>query len=179
MRIVVPAVPGMLKPETLPAILASGWHVDVVPMLGLESYFELMGRLWGRAETFAIVEQDILVGPDSLIQLFTCSEPWCAFSYEVFAGDVATAYGHVGALGCARFRRSMMIEHPEAVLEAGKMDLHPVHPPRSYAVMDATLSRWLQACGYRPHQHLPNVEHLHHYNRADAYVPPAVASPHG
>lgn len=173
MRVIVPAAPGMLRPEVVPAILATH-GCEVVLMHYPESYFYLMRDLWREGKTFCIIEQDIVVDPaHHLIGFDNCPEPWCAASYEVYQGDLAEAYGFPGGLGCTRFRAELIARFPEAIEECGKMDLHPTHPPRSWAVMDSTLSQYLHG----PHQltpcrHYPNVEHLHVYDRENAYVPP-------
>jgi hypothetical protein len=174
MRVIVPAVPGMLKPEVVPAILETH-GCEVVPMLYPESYFYLMRDLWSAERTFCIVEQDIVVDPAHHLKSFdNCPEIWCAASYEVYQGDIADAYGYAGALGCTRFRAELIRRYPEAIAEAGKMDMHPVHPPRSWAVMDSTLAQYLHGPHQlTPHRHYPNVTHLHVYDRENAYHPPA------
>lgn len=172
MRVIVPATPHGLHARTLPAILRDNYQAHVVPMLGLTSYHDLMLSLWEAGEDFALVEHDIEVRPSTLRSFEECPNLWCAFSYEVYAGDVATAYGGPFALGCSRFRAQLLTEHPECVIEAGKMDLHPVHPPRSYAVMDSTLTQWLRSIpDLKVCHHLPNVIHHHHYLREHAYTP--------
>ena len=173
MNVHVPATPQGLHHRVLPAILRSGHTARVWPMLSEESYFELMALLWANGRDFAIVEHDVEVDPDSLDSLDTCPAPWCAFSYPVFAGDIAEAYGGPFGLGCVRFRRELLEELPQAVQLAGEMNLHPVHRPRSYAVMDSTLTRVLRAHGVQVHQHFPNVTHHHAYLREGAFVAPA------
>jgi hypothetical protein len=175
-RVVVPATPRGLHPLTVPAILEAGYVAEVHPMLIQESYWELLRGLWDEGNTFAIVEHDIGVTRDQLFALEDCGRPWCAFSYEVYAGDLAAAYGGPYGLGCTRFRYEILQKIPGAVEEAGTYDQHPVHPPRSYAVMDSTLTRVLRSHGHEPHQHFPNVVHRHVYNRADAFVPAPVES---
>lgn len=137
-------------------------------MLEVEAYYNLCAQLWREGEAFAIVEHDVELLGGELAAFEICPEPWCAHSYEVFAGDVATAYGGPFALGCVRFSADLMASYPWAVEEAGKLDLHPVHPPRSYAVMDSTLTCILRKVA-QAHQHHPNVKHHHNYIRAGAF----------
>jgi len=171
-KIVVPATPGGLHHSVIPAILRQGGAPIVWPVGPGEEYFELIRLLWAAGRDFVIVEHDVEIPPGALAGFVVCPSPWCAHSYEVYAGDVATAYGGPYALGLARFRAELMAAHPEAVEEAGKMNLHPKHPPRSYAVMDSTLTRWLRGpCRREPCQHFPNALHHHAYNRTGAYVP--------
>lgn len=172
MRVFVPATPTGLHPATLPSILRDGYQAHVVPMTGVESYYELIGHLWAEMEDFAIVEHDMELHTGALESFERCPNLWCAFSYEVFAGDIAEAYGGPFGLGCCRFRKELLIEFPDAVVEAGKMDIHPVHPPRSYAVMDSTLTHWLRGpYNQKVCQHRPNVTHHHRYLRAGAFWP--------
>lgn len=175
MRVVVPATPAGLHPRTVPAILEAGYWAEVWPMLGAESYFHLIAGLWARAEdSFVLVEHDIEVHPGALESLERCPEGWCAFSYEVYAGDLAAAYGGPFGLGCTRFRRELLEAYPHAVAEAGEMDIHPLHKPRSYAVMDSTLTQVLRGPHrLQVHQHHPNVTHHHRYMRDGAYTPQA------
>lgn len=172
MQVIVPATPDGLHPRTIPAILRAGYSPEVVPMLEVESYFDLLRHQWAEGDTFAIVEHDIEVGPRSLRELEECPHEWCAFSYEVFAGDLATAYGGPFGLGCCRFRAGLLERIADAVTQAGTYDQHPVHPPRSYAVMDSSLTYVLRAHGLTPCHHGPNVAHHHEYMREGAYVPP-------
>jgi hypothetical protein len=184
-RVVIPATPDGLHPTTIPAILRSGWAAHVEPCNYTEAYFDLLSKLWAERIDFAIVEHDIEVGPDTLDRFADCDHLWCAHSYEVYAGDVAAAYGGPFALGCARFRAELMERFPDAVEQAGKMDIHPVHPRRSYAVMDSTLTHWLRGPygpdhgGVKVHQHAPNVRHHHAYVRTGAFRPIPEPSPSG
>jgi hypothetical protein len=182
-RVVVPATPDGLHPSTLPAILRSGWAAHVEPMTYTEAYYDLLCKLWADKIDFAIVEHDVEVNPETLDRFAECDHLWCAHSYEVYAGDVSAAYGGPFALGCVRFRAELMERFPDVVVEAGKMDIHPVHPPRSYGVMDSTLTHQLRGPfgpdrgGVKVHQHAPNVGHHHAYVRAGAFRPIPQPSP--
>lgn len=178
MRVVVPATPGGLHARTLPAILESGWAAYVEPCLYTEAYFDLLKKLWADRVDFAIVEHDVEVFSGVLDRFAECDHLWCSHSYEVYAGDVATAYGGAWALGCTRFRAELMERFPDAVERAGEMNIHAVHPPRSYQVMDSTLTHWLKG-PYRVnvHQHLPNVTHHHRYVRTGTFPPYKAAAP--
>lgn len=175
--ILVPATPDGLRATVVPKILAAGYTCVVSPMLNVDSYFKKLRYLWWKCvqlqEDLIIIEHDIEVTPDVFGHFSRCPHRWCSHSYEVYGGDLATAYGGPFGLGCVRFRHGFMAAHPEAVEEAGKMDIHPKHPQRSYAVMDSTLTQWLRGpCAETVHQHHPNVKHLHEYNRDGAYEPP-------
>jgi hypothetical protein len=165
LKIIIPATPDGLHPSVIPAILRQDHIAQVWPMLDTESYFELVAVFWAACQDFAIVEHDMELAHDELDAFERCPELWCAHSYEVFSGDLATAYGGPFGLGCVRFRAELLDKHPDAVMVAGEMNIHPVHPQRSYAVMDSTLTQVLRSRGEVPHQHFPNVRHHHAYMR--------------
>jgi hypothetical protein len=169
-KVIVPATPRGLHERTIPAILEQGHAAVVVPMLEVDSYFELLRELWALGETFAIVEHDVELPGGALEAFEDCPQLWCAHSYEVFAGDIATAYGGPYGLGLSRFRAELLARWPDAVEAAGEMDQHPVHPPRSYAVMDSTLTGALRGRSVPVCQHFPNAVHHHHYNRDGAFL---------
>jgi hypothetical protein len=142
-----------------------------------EAYFDLLSKLWAEQIDFALVEHDIEVGDDTLDRFADCDRLWCAHSYEVYSGDLATAYGGPFGIGCVRFRGELMARFPDLLERCGEMDIHPVHPPRSYGVMDSTLTQWLRGAygpdhgGVKVHQHAPNVRHHHVYAREHAFRP--------
>jgi hypothetical protein len=184
MRVLVPATPDGLHQSIVPAILRQGWACQVEPMVGVEAYYHLLVKLWAAADDFALVEHDTEPPPGALDGFDDCPELWCAHSYEVYSGDIAAAYGGPFGLGLSRFRGELCRMVPDAVITAGTYNDHPVHPPRSYAVMDSTLTKVLR--GFAPdiasgvrlqvHQHFPNATHHHRYVRANtfpAFTPPA------
>lgn len=171
MKVYVPYTPEGLHPSVVPAILADGGTPYMVEVGPGEEYFELYREVWARAEDAAFVEHDIEIPPGTLGRFLRCSNLWCAHSYRVYWGDVAATYGGAWALGCVRFRAEVMARYPQAVELAGQMDIHPKHPPRSYAVMDSTLTQWLKGpYRLRVCQHWPNVTHHHRYNYEGAYL---------
>jgi hypothetical protein len=169
LRVLVPATPSGLHPSVIPSILRSGWACQVIPMASVTSYWHALRGAWSACEDFAIVEHDIELRADELERFDFCAELWCAHSYEVYAGDIATAYGGPYGLGCVRFRKELLEAWPDAVDDAGELNLHPVHPQRSYAVMDSTLTQILRARVGEPHLHTPAVIHHHHYVREGAF----------
>lgn len=178
----MPATAAGLRPEVLPALLeqlhgacrdcggageGDGHSIEVFSMQLPESYFWLLSSVWAAGDAFVIVEHDVVAGPGVLGSFAQCPEPWCAFSYEVFAGDLASVYGGAYGLGCTRFSAELLAAEPDAVEAAGELELDGTGtwPKRSYGVMDSTLTNVLRRRGYDAHQHHPNVEHLHAYNR--------------
>lgn len=186
MRVVVPATPGGLKPEVLPALLATGATVEVFPMLEVDSYYRALIGWWAEAahwqQDLCIVEHDIEVNANTLERFDHCQHEWCAHSYPVCWGDIATTYGGPWGLGCVRFRWQLCAALPDLITESGeseRLDAVSHHPRFSYQTLDATVTHWLKG----PHrrrvcQHRPGVTHHHEYAREGAYAP-GVLDAHG
>lgn len=184
--VVVPATPDGLHPTVLPALLRADAEVLVLPMLHEDSYFQAVRTLWPQCGAehvdLCIVEHDIEVGPDTLERFYRCRNLWCAHSYEVYWGNIARLYGGAWGMGCVRYRWQLMARWPDAVEQAGEMDLEVLgvghHPRYSWQVFDSTLSHWLKgALGgamtppLKVCEHHPPVTHHHAYNREGAYAP--------
>lgn len=174
MRVVVPATPDGLHPAVVPAILRSGYDPQVVNVAASgEAYWGLLCALWEAGEAFCIVEHDIEVGPGQLVGLDRCPEPWCAYSYWLYWGDLADSYGHAGGLGCARFSAELIAAHRDLMLvDVANSTAYPNFPARHFMGLDATIAQWLRGPYRTPcHQHHPNVKHHHAYDYEGAYVP--------
>ena len=80
------------------------------------AYWRLVKRLWtakSPGESFALVEHDVLVEPDTLASLDDCPERWCA--YAIHSVDVGNGQPWVATFGCVRFRPSGDWPLPEPV----------------------------------------------------------------
>jgi hypothetical protein len=148
----VPAVHDRLRPEVIPAILASGWTATVAPVGEHSTYCGLLRRLWALHRTFAVVEHDIVVNPDTLDGLRDCPEPWCAAPYPFLSGT------HLG-LGCVRFRDDLLTRYPDAMERVATMR-DATHPPGHWCRLDAWLRNWLNEQGVQVHEHAGLVAHL-------------------
>lgn len=150
MRVVVPFT--ALSPETAAAL-------DDVPYEAVDvsqsdhAYWDLLSDLWDRREPFAIVEQDIVVNPDTIVGFEACVNDWCIARYPYLAGMY-------GGLGCVRFREPIMRNVPDAMLRVAEFN-YPGHGLKHWCTLDAGLQRLLAARGQRMcHDHQP-VGHLH------------------
>lgn len=146
-----------LQPDTAAALDATGWKwtpVDVSWHDG--AYWSLLATLWDAGETFAIVEHDVIVEPDTLDRLARCPEAWCAHPTPYLHGE------HVG-MGCVKFTDRLIAARPQAVEEVG--DMHDLqHPRRHWCRLDA----WLQTMvlphtGVQRHVHQPALRHVRPY----------------
>lgn len=142
-------------------------------------YHEMFCELWRQGQTFAVVEQDILVGAKTLRTLLSCQRPWCGAHYQI-GGALNTSV----MLGCTKFSASMMKRHPEVPAklaefgcavyatptgshaDCGKTSReHDGGLPRTWVKLDTRVSTVMMELGYKPHRH-GLVEHLHDYTHA-------------
>lgn len=156
--IVTPYVPGMLRAD----IGAPGVFWLKVDVSGSQyDYWDLLVRLFRRGLPFVLVEQDMMPTPAQLEELWSCQEPWCGISYEVWQGDVVQFYGDLGALGCVKFDLPSLAE-----------DLATLGPV-TWSRLDGMVYGAARAKGLRPHVHPGQVVHLHDYGQPAPAVPVA------
>lgn len=105
------------------------------------SYDLLFRRLWGEAQPFIIVEQDILPWPGALVGLWKCDEPWCGHAY--FVQGTLRSY-----LGCSKFDPISLGDCP---LTGDLIE---------WALIDRIIEKALMTRGYQAHRHSPAVTHL-------------------
>jgi len=130
-RVICPFVE--LRDETRAALEASGHDWEAVDVSASDTdYCALLSGLWERAETFAIVEQDIVIRPDTLDELEACSGEWCCFASPYFVGIYA-------GLGCVKFAGSLLARNPEAMRTVSRMS-DATHPPGHWCRLDG----WMQ-----------------------------------
>ena len=75
-----------------------------------EGYHRLIERVWQLQETFIVVEQDNVVGPNTIDELLHCEHLWCGATYAISEHPDEIAY-HV-MLGCTKFDARLMAEYP-------------------------------------------------------------------
>lgn len=116
------------------------------------AYTLLLQELWEQGETFAIVEHDIVIRPDTLDAFEDCDQPWCSYTYPF--RDT-----HIAGLGCTRFRAELLAAHPDAVAKTWR-ETTAVHPAGNWCNLDQRLTNALVAAGATRHLHGPPVGHL-------------------
>lgn len=153
MRVICP----FTKPnaEVRNALDATGWSWEAHDVTGsITAYTELLTELWDRGETFALVEQDIIVNQQSLGDLAYCDRGWCAFSYPFGNG------GTIEGLGCTKFSDKLIALCPDAVKLTWE-HVDPRHPAGHWCTLDIRLNRVLSnKYGQVRHVHGPMVGHL-------------------
>jgi len=153
-RLIVPYT--SLRAETAAALTASGFPFEEIAVDGGGGYHRLLSGLWEAGEAFAIVEQDIVVGPGTLPGLAACPRDWCSFGYPYMSGE------NYHGLGCVRFSAALLGRVPDAMERVGAMS-DATHGPGHWCRLDAWLSLTLAASGEKRCEHLPPVRHLHRY----------------
>lgn len=155
MRLICPFT--HIEPRTLDGIRATGrdctyrdvWASD-------DAYWRLLAEMWEACDTFAVVEHDVIVRPDSLDELERCAGDWCAFGVSYGDG------GHAG-LGCAKFTAGITGRHRDALEQIGRRS-DSTHPPRHWCRVDGWLDEYLRARGERKCVHGPPLEHVRAYD---------------
>lgn len=169
-------IPGMLRVETENALRVPPDRVYVrwEPLDPEDdtAYGRKLAEAWRdcllAGAGLAVVEQDIVVGPDVLTAFRDNPHEYVAFPYA-WKTDVGPA------LGCTRFSHRFVAKYPHLMEEA-------VATGVGWRQFDVTLMRHLLARKYgeQPHVLLPPVEHLNEEKRLlpDASPEPLMTLPH-
>lgn len=118
------------------------------------AYFESLCDIWGRGETFATLEHDIVCRLDIVNAFESCPEPWCVFGYTNMCHE-ACMESWRNELGCTRFRSEILTKVP------GAMSAIEDGPLRDFHNVCDGLGNNLREAGYTHHWHNPPVEHNH------------------
>jgi hypothetical protein len=158
-----------LLPEVVQAL--DGWDVAFVDVSGSdESYWELLASMWAKAATFIVIEQDVVVRPDSIAELERCHHPWCSFQVPY----VGRLYA---GLSCAKFSAGLIARHPDAIDRIATYS-DEEHPPRHWCRLDSHLQAYvLNPGGETMHVHSPPLEHVR--DELSSENPRAIGPAHG
>ena len=155
----MPYVDGCLRDATLSALMAWSRAQQDPPDIRLEqlftdeSYFHVWAGLWREGEDVTVIEQDIVIAPDTLGSFDACREPWCAFGYEY------ACFGVYAGTGCVRFRKELIAATPRLWDEVATMS-DELHPPRHWCRLDGWSQAVLHRHGFTQHVHRPPVGHV-------------------
>lgn len=149
MRIVVPYT--RIAPETFRALAVDAPEALYFKCEHEDSYYHLLADAWAKGEDFAIVEQDIIVRPDTFDSFTACPSPICVAPYPYLRSEV------YAGLGCIRFRAEAMRRDP-TLWERVATHQDRKHPQRHWCTLDAFMQRELRVGWCREH---PPVGHLH------------------
>lgn len=130
---------------------------------GRTAYWRFLADLWRAGESFIIVEQDVEIHAGVVRALTYCPELWCVFPYQGprnYGDGSFPVFDQ--ALGCTRFRASLMIDHPALFDAIGAGDSDPTRA-RYWQGLDSQVAASLRSLGHRAHAHLPPATHHHRY----------------
>lgn len=151
LRVIVPFT--HLSDGVFEALDASGYPIELHDVSGSDyDYYKLLARLWAGKDDVCVVEQDIVVEPDTLYGFDECPNPWCAAQYRYLGSESYTG------LGCTRFRKELFGLYPSIMLDVGEMR-DGQHEFRHWCVCDAFMQIRLREAGARVCIH-PHVTHL-------------------
>jgi hypothetical protein len=153
-RILIPYCSGRLQDGVFGAASASGYAVELHDVGASESeYWRLLSRVWREASSdVIIVEHDVKVARDTIAGFDECKRLWCCAGYPYLGGR------HIG-LGCVRFRREVMREFPDALVEVGELD-DLAHGRGHWCSLDRNLTNVLRGYGLDACPAHGTVEHL-------------------
>jgi hypothetical protein len=162
LKVVVPYVEGKLDPRTTRALRLANIDARELDPADDCAYHALLSELWAAGETFAIVEHDIEIGPDTLTSFDKCPEPWCVAPYPGRSFKNYPVPILRVALGCVRFRAEFLKTNAgilDAMLPGPSNSLRN---PRHWRRCDSLLASALQRRGFAAHEH-EQVNHWHNY----------------
>jgi len=115
------------------------------------AYHAALLDIWGRRETFALLEHDVVCRPDVIDAFETCPEPWCSYGYaNICHPECQDAWAN--QLGCVRFRKELLDAVPDALSSI---------PPEGWEWRNLCdrIGERLRAKGFTHHWHHPGVDH--------------------
>lgn len=121
---------------------------EVIQMIELEDYANLLARLWATGEDFAIIEHDIVTTAVVFEGFALCDEPYCGHRY-----NIGRKLG--GTLGCVRWQGDFTSAYPGVAVEVAGTP---------WDKLDGVVAAAMSARGYDDyHVHEPPLVHLHEY----------------
>lgn len=151
-----------LHPITAAALRELASDAERVDMSGSDlAYWEVFTRLWGRRESFLLIEHDIEPNAEALEAARSCG---CLWGRSDYAYSIARTSG----LGFTRFAAELMAREP--TLPYSLRSSESAAPgPQKWQQLDWALYTELTGRGYVPCIH-PSVEH-HHWMRGGVPEP--------
>ncbi len=162
MRIVVPFTQvHPLVDAALTKLAPDAERIDVSARV--DSYHELMERLWREGETFLVIEHDNEPTARAIRQARFCSCWWSVSPYRGPGVTFASATNLIVGLGFTRFRKQLMAAEPDLMSEVGEINDGRSVGRQDWRRLDARMYGALRRRGYRQHVHEPPVKHHHAY----------------
>jgi hypothetical protein len=154
--VLVPYVPGMLRPQTRSVVKFQWPRASFVetPREDDESYARALIAAATRPGHLVVVEHDIVPPEGSIRALLDCIHPWC-YHLVALDGKLTPA-----TLGLAKFAAGLRVRFGDWMAEAlqGAGDPSSGRLPLS---CDVAIARWMERQGVPAHVHEPPPLHLH------------------
>lgn len=116
------------------------------------AYWRAIKERWDTGEDLVIIEQDIVIEPDTVSSFEACSHHWCVFPYFVVSrGGVHGST--VESLGCTRFSAEL-----QATVKARHISQDDY---RHWGQVAGRVAVTLLRYGYQAHMHDKFLEHHH------------------
>lgn len=147
MRVIAPQTKELEPVVT--ALNASGYKWEAKDVSGSDSaYFDLISDLWESGETFATVEHDIVINPDTLLGFNACQSDWCVALYPY------AVTGHYCGLGCCKISGKLIARNKDAMKVTATW-ADDGHPAKHWCRVDGWLRAYLENRGEQFHVHYP------------------------
>lgn len=157
-KVVVPYVPGMLRPETVTAVTEQVDYATLFPIDAEDQtgYTRMFLALFGGHKDLVIIEQDIVPASGSIKGMLRCGYDWCTCPYPVSGVEC------VDALGCVRFSAALQQAFSTVIYQVAR-EHNGKGAPRTWRNLDQAVRALLTSKGLRPHHDHPAAAHLHDY----------------
>lgn len=125
-----------------------GFNFRLTPTNGVNGYAQYFRDRWKDGKPFINVEQDIVVWPGAIKQLWDCPHDWCVFDFHLPNHQTRNLENEkVGVpIGCVKITANMIAQ------TSGLWDQNC-----SWEYCEQQLTKGLIAAGFTPHQHHPGV----------------------
>ena len=129
------------------------------------AYGRTIADKWNRGDTLVLIEPDNEITSEVLPSFAACNEPWCTYSYPVFAPPW-TRQCDTG-LGCVKFSISLQQDFSFRyyLLEKTCKECGELHD--FWGALDFRLNFYLRDRGIEPHIH-GEIKHYHPYQAIDS-----------
>jgi len=154
--VMVPYVPGMLRPQTREEVKRQYPRAVFVttPREDDESYPRALIEQSHKPGCLVVVEHDIVPPPGSIRKLLECVHPWCYHLVELDGRLTPTT------LGLCKFGAGLKWQYADWMAEA-TANTGEVDRGRFHLACDTGISMWMDRHGIPAHVHEPPPLHLH------------------
>ncbi len=152
MRVVVPfAGPSWPIHAVKLALRQDGVEAEFHHMTNDQSYYRLLAGLWGKGESFTVIEHDIVVWPGAVQELANCPHSICSLPYYCSVGWIKDG------LGCTKFSSKVMKQYPNFLNRPFPTCCQHTD---NYCGLDRLMAHRAQELGIDFHVHSPGVINL-------------------